>query len=320
LKSGQRVIKTTFYLKLATWALLTLSIFSLAGKWLWSAELASHFKLQYFFLALGLFIFYLGCRNFKYIAFNFVILSINAYDIAPLFNQNETSAISSQRLTIVQFNRYITSLQDEKVFQWLSNKENEFDIVLFQEIAPSFVQGLKSLTQIYPHQYNTPKKGSFGQVLLSKKEIISTKPKPSSNKPSFHITAKIRLSQTNSLKLYGVHITSPEFPKGAMNRNSQLKIIGEAISSDPAKTIIAMGDFNVTPYSYYFSQFEKTIGLKNTMAGFGPQNSWPSLSPLDIFRIPIDHVFVSKNIQVIDRKIVPNLGSDHFPVIVKLSL
>ncbi len=281
--------------------------------------MASHFKLQYFFLALGLFIFYLGCRNFKYIAFNFVILLINAYDIAPLFAQNETSATSGQKLTIVQFNRYITSLQDDKVFQWLSNKENEFDIVLIQEIAPSFVQELKSLAPTYPYQYITPKKGSFGQALLSKKEIIVDKP-TSSDKPSFHLAAKIRISQTNSLKLYGIHIMSPEFPKGAISRNSQLKIIGESISNDPSKTKIAMGDFNVTPYSYYFSRFEKTIGLKNTMTGFGPQNSWPSLSPLDIFRIPIDHVFVSKNIQVIDRKIGPNLGSDHFPVIVKLSL
>ena len=106
----------------------------------------------------------------------------------------------------------------------------------------------------------------------------------------------------------------------AAYRNSQLEIIGESISNDPSKTKIVMGDFNVTPYSYYFSQLKKTIGLKNTMAGFGFQNSWPSLSPLDIFRIPIDHVFVSKNIQVVDRRIGPDLGSDHFPVIVKLSL
>ena len=81
-----------------------------------------------------------------------------------------------------------------------------------------------------------------------------------------------------------------------------------------------MGDFNVTPYSYYFSKFEKTIGLKNTMIGFGPQNSWPSILPLDIFRVPIDHVFVSKNIQILNVRVGPNLGSDHLPLIVKLSL
>ena len=136
-------------LKLATWALLTLSIFSLAGKWQWSAELASHFRLQYFFLALGLFTFYLGRRSFKYIALNLIILSINAYDIVPLFAQKEIPAVSGKthNLTIVQFNRYINNLQDDKIIQWLSNKENEFDIVLIQEIAPSFVQELKSLAR-----------------------------------------------------------------------------------------------------------------------------------------------------------------------------
>jgi endonuclease/exonuclease/phosphatase (EEP) superfamily protein YafD len=284
--------------------------------------LASHFRLQYFFLALGLFTFYLGHRSFKYIALNLIILSINAYDIIPLFAQKEIPVVSGKthKLTIVQFNRYIDNLQDDKVIQWLSNEKSEFDIVLIQEINPGFVQELKSLVQIYPYQYVTPQRGNFGQALLSRKEFISDIPKTSPDKPSFYITTKIRLSETDSLTLYGIHILPPKTPKMAIKRNSQLEIIGESISNDPSKTKIVLGDFNVTPYSYYFSQLKKTIRLKNTMAGFGLQNSWPSLSPLDIFRIPIDHVFVSKNIQVVDRRIGPNLGSDHFPVIVKLSL
>ena len=105
-----------------------------------------------------------------------------------------------------------------------------------------------------------------------------------------------------------------------MNRNNELKFLGKFISNDPAKLKIAIGDFNLTPYSYYFSQLEKTIGLKNTLKGFGFQNTWPSISPINIFRIPIDHIFVSKNIQVLDRKISNCLGSDHFPIIIKLLL
>ena len=309
-------------MKLATWALLTLSIFSLAGKWLWSAELASHFKLQYFFLALGLFTFYLGTRSFKYIALSLITLSINAYDIVPLFARKEFPAVSgkTQNLTIVQFNRYIDNLQDNKVIQWLSNKKNKFDIVLIQEINPSFVQELKSLVQIYPYQYITPQRGNFGQVLLSKKEIVGDIPKTSSDKPSFYLTAKIRLSETESLTFYGIHIMPPKTPTMAINRNSQLNIIGQSISNDTSKIKIAVGDFNITPYSYFFSRFKEKVGLKNTMAGFGPQNSWPSVSPIDILRIPIDHIFVSKNMQVLERRVGPNLGSDHFPIIVKLSL
>lgn len=261
-------------------------------------------------------------KDFKYIAINFIVLSINAYDIAPLFAPKDFTTISgkNQSLTIVQFNRYLYNAQDDKIIQWLSNKEYEFDIVLIQEISLKFVQKLRSLIQTYPHHYVTPKKGSFGQALLSKKEIISDKPKPLSDKSSFYITLKIRLSPTTDLKLYGVHAISPETPKSAIKRNTQLKIVGESISKDLSKTKIVMGDFNVTPYSYYFSRFEKTIGLKNTMLGFGFQNSWPSLSPLNIFRIPIDHIFVSKNIQVLNRRVGPNFGSDHFPIIVKLSL
>ncbi len=317
-----RTIKISFYLNSVTWALLFFSIFSLAGRWLWGAELASHFKWQYFLLSLGLCFVFLWVRNFKYVALNFVILFINVYDIAPLFSQNEISIKSHQELnlTIVQFNRYIDNLQNHKIIQWLSNKENKFDIILIHEINSKFVQDLKNLDTIYPHQYITPYKGNFGQALLSKKEIIKVRLKPSFDKASSYLTADILLSKTHNLKLYGIHAMSPETPKSATMRNEQLDRIAKSISNDPSKTKIAMGDFNVTPYSYYFSRFEKTMGLKNTMKGFGPQNSWPSLSPLAIFRIPIDHIFVSKNVRVVDRIIGDNFGSDHFPVILKLSL
>ncbi len=307
---------------MGTWTLLSISLFSLAGKWQWIAELASHFKLQYFLLALGFLIFYLGSRNFKYAALNLFVLLINGYDIAPLFIQKETLIKNdlAQSLTLVQFNRYENNLQDNKFIQWLSKTENKFDIVLIQETNPNLVKTLKKLALIYPYSYFTPHTGAFGQVLLSKKEIVNNLIEPSSSKSFFYITAEIRLSQTDTFKLYGVHTMPPETPKSARMRNAQLDSVAKLILNDPAKTKIAIGDFNVTPYSYYFSRLEKTARLENTMRGFGLQNSWPSISPLSLFRIPIDHIFISKNIRVLDRKVGENFGSDHFPIIVKLAL
>lgn len=50
--------------------------------------------------------------------------------------------------------------------------------------------------------------------------------------------------------------------------------------------------------------------------GFGVQTSFPS--NLWLLRIPIDHVLVACAIGVDDRRIGPEVGSDHLPVITDL--
>jgi len=291
----------------------------LAGKWFWFAELASHFKLQYLLFSFGFFIFFLGRRDSKYIALNVVVMLISAYDIFPLLDRKELQFHSTQKqtLTIVQFNRNINNNQDNDVIQWLSKRANEFDIVLIQEITPTFIHDLKKLTPIYEYRFI---KAAIGQAVLSKKEIIDENLKLTSDQLNLFITVKVRLSKTNYLKIFGIHTIPPKSQNWFLIRNEQLKEFGKYISKDPSKLKIAIGDLNITPYSYYFTQFERTVGLKNTMIGFGPQNSWPSIFTLSIFRIPIDHIFISNNIHVLERKIGPNLGSDHFPVILKISL
>ena len=60
-----------------------------------------------------------------------------------------------------------------------------------------------------------------------------------------------------------------------------------------------------------------TTGLCDTRAGFGYQGSFPASSA--ILRIPIDHVLVSCEVGVRARRIGPDVGSDHLPVIVDLA-
>jgi endonuclease/exonuclease/phosphatase (EEP) superfamily protein YafD len=56
--------------------------------------------------------------------------------------------------------------------------------------------------------------------------------------------------------------------------------------------------------------------LKDSEQGFGPQPSW-STEMLIPF-VPIDHFLVSNDIEVLNRVLGPNLGSDHLPVYVDL--
>ena len=63
---------------------------------------------------------------------------------------------------------------------------------------------------------------------------------------------------------------------------------------------------------------EEKAGLRNARKGYGIQPTWPNASRL--IGIPIDHILVSAQWDVLSFKVGENIGSDHFPVIVELQI
>ena len=87
------------------------------------------------------------------------------------------------------------------------------------------------------------------------------------------------------------------------------------------------GDLNVTQFSPHFKNLLKTGKLKDSSRGFGYQPTWPAQLPLlnkisecPLFRIPLDHVLVSGDIQVRSVELLPSIGSDHLAVEAVLSI
>ncbi len=79
---------------------------------------------------------------------------------------------------------------------------------------------------------------------------------------------------------------------------------------------IVVGDMNTTDASPHFADFLRTTRLRDSRLGFGRQASWPSWSP---YRIAIDHAFLSNDLAVVRRKLLPPNGSDHFALLVELA-
>ncbi len=79
---------------------------------------------------------------------------------------------------------------------------------------------------------------------------------------------------------------------------------------------IVVGDMNSTEGSPHFADFLRRAGLRDSRLGFGRQPSWPTGWP---YRIALDHAFVSDDLAVLERRLGPSIGSDHFPLILDLS-
>jgi endonuclease/exonuclease/phosphatase (EEP) superfamily protein YafD len=86
------------------------------------------------------------------------------------------------------------------------------------------------------------------------------------------------------------------------------------------ETAVVVGDFNLTPYSPYFAAFARASGLQPARGAALAASTWPGMLATWGLGIPIDHVFVSSNANVVAHEVGPDLGSDHLPVAVILAL
>ena len=115
-------------------------------------------------------------------------------------------------------------------------------------------------------------------------------------------------------RLWAVHPTSPLWRAGEPGNPEITAIAHDVASAEGSKVVV--GDFNTTDASGHFRDFVSVTGLRDTRLGFGRQASWPTWS---LYRISIDHAFVSDDLAVVDRRLGPVIGSDHFPVVSDLA-
>jgi endonuclease/exonuclease/phosphatase (EEP) superfamily protein YafD len=132
--------------------------------------------------------------------------------------------------------------------------------------------------------------------------------------PSPVVTAAVLLDDKR-LSIVGAHPDPPHNFDAVLQRNDQLKKLAELIITMPTPLVLA-GDLNTSSFNPVYKRLVEDTGLRDSRRGFGVQASWPTSWAL--MRTTIDHVLISPRVRVIDRRVGPYIGSDHFPVVIDL--
>jgi endonuclease/exonuclease/phosphatase (EEP) superfamily protein YafD len=118
----------------------------------------------------------------------------------------------------------------------------------------------------------------------------------------------------------GAHFTWPTMPRLYRAQGRRLRHGIDLVSADRA---IVVGDFNSTPWSFIRRAEDKAIGLERRDRALA---TWPAgqFSRLRLkWPFPflaIDHVYAGKAWRTVSVTRGPRLGSDHYPVVVRLAL
>jgi endonuclease/exonuclease/phosphatase (EEP) superfamily protein YafD len=191
------------------------------------------------------------------------------------------------------------------------------DVVMLVETDMWWAEKLEELKKKYPHHLLAPSDNTYGMMLFSKFELQDEQVKflVEDDIPSVHTI--IKLPSGDLIRFHGLHPTPPvpqENPRST-ERDKEILLIGKESKKSKYAVIVA-GDLNDVAWSYTTELFSKISGLLDPRRGRGFFNTFHA--KYLFFRFPLDHVFCSKDFTLIDIKRMPNCGSDHFPMYIKL--
>jgi endonuclease/exonuclease/phosphatase (EEP) superfamily protein YafD len=122
---------------------------------------------------------------------------------------------------------------------------------------------------------------------------------------------------------YLVHTSSPDSYQHFLMRNDQLTTFAKDFSlqakSRTSDKVIVAGDFNLTPWSYYYRGMQTLFSwkLSNVTQQLPILFTW-RLFDFPLLRAHIDHMRVSSGIIVDSFQSIPIVGSDHRGLLMEL--
>lgn len=304
------------------WGLLTAAgvvacsatMFGFLGRFSWFLDLFSHFRVQYLcgLSILGLLL--LIPKHRKTATVFILFAGINLGILLPLYFGGQAAAhegAHSMRAMLLNVNTRLGDVERVKrVIQ-----EFDPDIVVLEEISSQWIHDLQWLTASHPYSCVRPREDNFGIGLFSKLPLEESEVVYIGDAEVPSIVATLDTGR----RQFVIIATHPLPPVGAQYsrwRNDQLDRIPNYVPS--SSPVLLLGDLNVTPWNYHFKRLLKRTGLMDSSKGRGIQPTWPNYNRL--LSIPIDHCLHSPDILVTRKQIGPDVGSDHYPVIVDFTI
>lgn len=238
----------------------------------------------------------------------FILISILPFYIPKKQNR------STKKATTFFYSNVLTSNQNFSGLIELIKKEKP-DIVGLIEVNDDWESHIHCDLDEYKYRVSLPHDDNFGVLLLSKQEIIKSEIKYFCNYDIPTIYAIIK-TQTDTIHVVLTHTVPPTSKLDFEERNLQFENLNRFVKNK--SNIIIAGDFNCSSFSANYSRILKKADLKDTRIGLGLQPTWPTWAPF--LSVTLDHILVSKRINIINRKVLPEFGSDHLPVVLEYSL
>lgn len=197
-------------------------------------------------------------------------------------------------------------------------KKHQPDVLVTLESDQWWEDKLKVIETEMPYSVKCPLDNLYGmhvysRLPLGEQEICYFVEK---DVPSIHASLELRTG--DKVRAHFLHPAPPsptENPESA-ERDAELVIVARSVAESD-QPVIVTGDLNDVAWSATTRLFRKISGLLDPRVGRGVFNTYHVDYPLA--RWPLDHLFHSPHFTLQDIQRLPSIGSDHFPLLARLS-
>ena len=202
------------------------------------------------------------------------------------------------------------------------------DVVAAAEVTEEWVREIERLLgKSHPHKFTQPQNNYYGMGLWSRLPLEDVKLEflVQDDIPSIHAT--LRFPEGSAALLHVLHPRppAPQENDSSSARDAELVVMARRIKEENegrggrhAMPTLVMGDLNDVAWSRTTQLFCRLSGLLDPRRGRGLFNTFHAGHWW--VRFPLDHVFISPEFRLVEMRVLDNVGSDHFPVFIEVSL
>lgn len=294
--------------------------------WHWAFELLTHFHVYFLLAGAALAVAAVSLRRWATAALSSLVVAASFSVVWPQLHLPPTD-LQPQPGPVVRLlwaNLY-NSNTDLDALRRLIEAEKP-DIALFTELEPIHDAVMCDVHRLLPFQSPPPRSNVFGIMLLAKQPPGSLDFDLTMGTYAPLMVARLCPVESSCLTLLSLHAWPPLPPwTGARDRQLAHAAAVARRHVEEGERVVLVGDLNVTPFSPVFDRLLAQSGLWDTaiLPAERPRTS-PAIATWWLANtgigLPIDHALVSAGIGIVSRRVGPDIGSDHRPLILDLKI
>ena len=191
------------------------------------------------------------------------------------------------------------------------------DVLLVMETDDWWDDHLVPLQDRYPEkrQFIPNDHGAYGMHLLSRRPLISPEFRFLFDAFTPTIFTGIELRDGAAVQFVGMHPRPPMWGQSTASRDAHLLSAALEARASETPTVIA-GDLNAVPWESVMRRAKRIGSLLDPRIGRGLHPTFQTDSLLVSW--PLDQVLYQDQLTLLDFEVLPDFGSDHYPVSVRL--
>jgi endonuclease/exonuclease/phosphatase (EEP) superfamily protein YafD len=324
--ANEKLLKTSYILG----ALMILAtVLPLSNSQYWFIRIFDFPRVQIFvLLLLSALLFYISAVKFTitrklFLGLLLIAAGFHLYTIIPytplyphqsLYSEKTNNA--ENEISLIYFNVEMDNREKDRALNELLKYEP--DIIVAAETGHWWGEALKPLEQKYKYSALLPLENTYGMMLYSNLPLENAAFEFLVEKDVPSINPIVTLPSGQKVQCFFIH-PKPPVPKedtDTKDRDAELIVVAKrAIKTD--LPVIVAGDLNDVGWSKTSRLFQKISKLLDPRVGRGLYATFNAKYPL--IRWPLDHIFHSKEFRLINLEKLEHVGSDHFPIYIKLS-